>query len=324
MSGDLRKYFLYVLFFVVGTFFSTKSLAFTCGLKYYSYDTCTLCGSAGGCTSDDLYCDCSFVSVGVPASCKPVGQVYKCPTPPTPPCVTPGGDCSPPYINCCSADGYYCDTSISPNPKCVCSTTSCDLSKGITCCENQGLSCQNNVCVSCKNTGDDCTSSSDCCDKECAIKFGESVGTCCAPGYFAAYGLCTTTSTPGCNDGGTFVPMGQTCPSNNETCVCDGTGYVCECDSGYTPVLGNLIYNGPLITDLDLLINPVLKILYYGGLGIGLFFIIFSGYNLMTSGGDPNKTQSAKEQLTAAVLGILFILLSSTILRIIIGDIIDI
>jgi hypothetical protein len=73
---------------------------------------------------------------------------------------------------------------------------------------------------------------------------------------------------------------------------------------------------------LSKLLGPVAKVLYYGGLAIGIFFIILSGYNLMTSGGNPQKTQSAQEQLTAAIIGIMFILLSSTILRIVVDEII--
>lgn len=77
-------------------------------------------------------------------------------------------------------------------------------------------------------------------------------------------------------------------------------------------------YKGPVITSLEEILGPIVKILYYGGLFIGVFFIILSGYRLMVSQGNPQKTQDVKEnQLVPAIVGIVFILLSVTLLRII-------
>ena len=80
-------------------------------------------------------------------------------------------------------------------------------------------------------------------------------------------------------------------------------------------------YRGPIIDSLEKILGPVVKILYYGGLMIGIFYIILSGYKLMVSQGNPQQTQDAQEQLTAAILGIIFILLSVTIIRIILDRI---
>ena len=44
----------------------------------------------------------------------------------------------------------------------------------------------------------------------------------------------------------------------------------------------------------------------------------------MVSQGNPQQTQDAQEQLTAAIVGIIFILLSVTILRIILGRVIGV
>jgi hypothetical protein len=44
----------------------------------------------------------------------------------------------------------------------------------------------------------------------------------------------------------------------------------------------------------------------------------------MVSQGNPQQTQDAQEQLTAAILGIIFILLSVTILRVILGKVMGI
>lgn len=51
--------------------------------------------------------------------------------------------------------------------------------------------------------------------------------------------------------------------------------------------------------------------------GIALLLIIFSGYKLMTSQGNPEKVQGAKETLTSAIVGLLFIIFSLVILQII-------
>lgn len=103
-----------------------------------------------------------------------------------------------------------------------------------------------------------------------------------------------------------------------------GGGYwACSIEVGDDPGdLPSFDYKGPKITSLGAIINPTAKILYYGGLFIGISFIVLSGYKLMTSQGNPQKTQDAQEQLTAAILGIVFILLSAAILRVIINQIV--
>ncbi len=106
-------------------------------------------------------------------------------------------------------------------------------------------------------------------------------------------------------------------PSNSKAC--------CENVSGnYNIVYDDLAYRGPVIDNLSKILDPITKILYYGGLAIGVFFIVLSGYKLMTSQGDPQKTKEGQEQLTAAILGIFFILLSAAIIRIILNQVIGV
>jgi hypothetical protein len=100
-----------------------------------------------------------------------------------------------------------------------------------------------------------------------------------------------------------------------------------ECVNGFCVSSGGggeapeMEYKGPIIETLEDILGPLTRILYFGGLFIGIFFVVYSGYRLMISQGNPRSTQEAQEQLTAAILGILFILLSATILRIIINNI---
>jgi hypothetical protein len=56
---------------------------------------------------------------------------------------------------------------------------------------------------------------------------------------------------------------------------------------------------------------------------IGFFKVVIAGYNIMTSEGDPQKIQGGKEDLTAAIMGMIFILGAVGILRILVGSIIS-
>lgn len=51
--------------------------------------------------------------------------------------------------------------------------------------------------------------------------------------------------------------------------------------------------------------------------GIAILLIIISGYRIMISRGNPESTQNAKEQLTAAIVGLLFVIFSIVILQVI-------
>lgn len=57
---------------------------------------------------------------------------------------------------------------------------------------------------------------------------------------------------------------------------------------------------------------------------IGLFLIVINGYGLMTSQGDPRKVQTSKEGLTSAIIGLLFVLLATAILRVLLKSLLDI
>jgi uncharacterized membrane protein YqhA len=50
---------------------------------------------------------------------------------------------------------------------------------------------------------------------------------------------------------------------------------------------------------------------------ITVVLIIFSGYRLMISQGNPETIKEAREQLTAAIVGLLFLIFSLVILQII-------
>ncbi len=55
--------------------------------------------------------------------------------------------------------------------------------------------------------------------------------------------------------------------------------------------------------------------------GIAMLSIILGGYTMITSQGDPEKIQGAREQITAAIIGLLFLIFSVVVLEVIGVDI---
>jgi hypothetical protein len=74
----------------------------------------------------------------------------------------------------------------------------------------------------------------------------------------------------------------------------------------------------PVYEDIGELLSNIFNFLLLLGFALGLFFIVKAGYTLKTSEGHPERTRQGKEELTAAIVGTLFVGLSLVILRIII------
>ncbi len=142
-------------------------------------------------------------------------------------------------------------------------------------------------------------------------------GTACCKSTQSCPGECSTTCPPTGRPELDGVSLVYTC-STGLCCIEN----VVEPPEVRVPRPREMIYTGPVIESLEEILGPVTKMLYYGGLAIGVFFIILAGYKLMVSEGDPQRTKAAQEQLTTAIIGIIFILLSITILRVIINQII--
>lgn len=80
----------------------------------------------------------------------------------------------------------------------------------------------------------------------------------------------------------------------------------------------------PLETDPAKFVKNIFSILLSIVGGIAVLLIIYSGYQLMVSQGNPEKIKEAQEQLTSAIVGLLFIIFSLAILQIIGVDILKI
>lgn len=64
-------------------------------------------------------------------------------------------------------------------------------------------------------------------------------------------------------------------------------------------------------------VGSVLKLAIGIGGGIAMLLIIFGGIQILTSGGNPDKIQAGKELITSAIAGLILIVFSVFILRII-------
>lgn len=78
---------------------------------------------------------------------------------------------------------------------------------------------------------------------------------------------------------------------------------------------------GPIQTDPKEFVKKIFGIVLSLSGGIAVLLIIVSGYKLMVSQGNQEKTQAAREMLTSAIVGLLFIIFSLVILQIIGVDI---
>lgn len=75
--------------------------------------------------------------------------------------------------------------------------------------------------------------------------------------------------------------------------------------------------------NMGVLVENFFKIAFPLAIILGFIHIVTAGYTLMTSEGDPRKTNEGKERLESAIMGLLFVLLTIGILRIILGTLIS-
>lgn len=113
----------------------------------------------------------------------------------------------------------------------------------------------------------------------------------------------------------TPVPVGV---MNICSFVSDGNCASCFAGAGvYTPF-------GCIQTNLQSFIQQILQIAIGLGGGIAFLMIIFGGFTILTSSGNPEKLNSGKEIITSAIAGLLLIVFSVLILKIIGVDIFNI
>lgn len=57
---------------------------------------------------------------------------------------------------------------------------------------------------------------------------------------------------------------------------------------------------------------------------VGLLFLIYGGYHILTSGGNPEKLQKGKEYITYAIIGIMLAVLGFVFIQFVAGGILKI
>lgn len=187
--------------------------------------------------------------------------------------------------------------------------TSCDSNSGKCGCTS-GNTCSGGDCVaasSCVSDGQTCDPTKTCCNTNSRC---------------VRSGVCQSDVCDGVQSGTTSCVGRESCCGSSG---CDAsTGKCTEAvpQEGENPPIpsegGNPQYTGPQISSIQDILNIVGKILYPAAIGLGLFFIVKSGYQILISQGDQAALKSAQENLTSAIVGILFLILSSQILKVII------
>lgn len=270
-----------------------------------SYQTCNTCPA--GYTGSSSTC-LAQTNRAPGMCCIPVNK----PTPTTPPkanCPSSGQICDTSNLRgakpggACSTSGYIYSTQLKFNtPQLV--TCSSGGSNG-ACCEQKSASTAPYPQGTCSNgsicyTGDYNTDH---------LIPGAQCGTL-PDWHFGNDGngkvaMCGTTA-PCCDKGTATVGFSYQPP-----CVKDSKGNCTSVNTGF----------GSISTNVTSAISTLFGILLSFSGGVAIILIIFSGYRIMTSGGNPEKIKGSREMLTAAIIGLLFVIFSVSILQVIGVDI---
>ena len=109
-----------------------------------------------------------------------------------------------------------------------------------------------------------------------------------------------------CSDSGPIFPDAKPpCANNIEASEDNPNGGCTSVNSAF----------GPLSTEPGTFIPRILAIFLSLSGGIALLLIIRSGYQLLTSQGDAEKVKEARERITSAIIGILFMIFSLVVLQ---------
>ncbi len=146
-------------------------------------------------------------------------------------------------------------------------------------------------------------------DSYCSISCG---GNAALSGYSGCNGLACCL--------GTTAPQFPGVPAASEYVLCeqipDATAKS-ACQACVNNPGGSGIWTaiGCIKTDFASIAQTAIKLGLGMGGGFALLLILFAGFSLSTSQGDPKRTSEAKELITSVVIGLLFIIFSITILQ---------
>jgi hypothetical protein len=156
-----------------------------------------------------------------------------------------------------------------------------------------------------------CTERSNCTRSTADVAWDKTIAVCRALNTASVtYGCC------GSETGSTVSKTARICDfagdksSDCEACMIDGT-------AAWTAL-------GCIQTDPQKFIGQILGIAVGIGGGIAFLLILFGGFQILTSAGNPEKLNAGKELITSAITGLLIIIFSIFLLRLIGVDIFSI
>ncbi len=109
---------------------------------------------------------------------------------------------------------------------------------------------------------------------------------------------------------------GETCCVNDPNAKNageSGNSVTCQNGTGINTAIGCV----PALSSSSDLMSFILKWAIGVGGGIAFLLILFSGFQIMTSQGDPQRLKAGQELLTAAISGVIMLIFSVFILRVI-------
>lgn len=218
-----------------------------------------------------------------------------------------------------------CSTGYEPKAQIInnSATCSCQTSASTSCSQNgascklngecqTGSACSNFVCVGytpgvtafgqCQEQSQACGKLNAVCSTNADCQSGATCSTYTCWSLDGGRKMCEPGQQPAANPPANPAPMPNPCDNNGDYSSCD-------------TALGSIA-----ATPANFIRSAYTSILSMSG-GIAVILIILSGYSMMTSQGNPEKVKAAQERLTAAIVGLLFIIFSFVILQVIGVDI---
>lgn len=293
------------------------------------------CSSVNECESGEV---CSF------GACVP--NPYLSPTPPPtpiptsplssptpPPACISDGQCVGPSELCCSGISFFDTTCYAIETRCGIGNCSCTFSGGLSCDTIVNNNCATNYSPFCQG----CSENPNCECELTPLGCGAENEECCPGEECDLFLECISleTGTPShclrpcetdedCNTAAGEICYNGGCTSDPTYGPPPATKVVLNiyCDSNGNPTSTN---TGDLYTAIGCIPftseNAFARFFLTWGIGIaaGLAFIliIVAAFQIITSSGDPKKLQAGKELLTAAIAGLLLLIFSAFILRIV-------
>lgn len=106
--------------------------------------------------------------------------------------------------------------------------------------------------------------------------------------------------------------------------IANAAGIEQWCDPGTKKFLNSAIGCIPILTDETSLMGWILSWAIGIGGGIAFLLIVYAGFMIMTSAGNPERIKAGQELLTSAIAGLIMLIFSIFILKIIGVDILGI